>query len=76
MRAGRAEGTARAARGATAWQTAARSSTPAACATEAGSPRAPATATATCWMNAGYAPKVPHVKRIACTWHRASSPHV
>jgi hypothetical protein len=42
MRAGRAEGTARAAQGA-------------ACATEAGSPRAPATATAMCWMTAGYA---------------------
>ena len=58
MRAGRAEGTARAARGATAWQTAALSLTPAACATEAGSPRAPATVPETCWTNAGYAQKV------------------
>ena len=52
------EGTARAVRGVTASQTAARPLTSAAYATEAESPRAPAIATDTCWTNAGYAPKV------------------
>ena len=54
----RAEGTARAAQGVTASQTAARPLTSAEYATEAESPRAPATAPETCWTNAGYAPKV------------------
>ena len=58
MHAERAEGTARAARGVTASQTAARPLTSVACATEAESPRAPAIAKDTCWTNAGYAPKV------------------
>ena len=53
-----AEGTARAARDATVSQTAARPLTSAAYATEAGSPRAPAAATETCWTNAGYTQKV------------------
>ena len=53
-----AEGTARAARGATASQTAARPLTSVAYATEAESPRAPATAPETCWTNAGYTQKV------------------
>ena len=54
----RAEGTARAAQGVTASQTAGRPLTSVAYATEAESPRAPATAPETCWTNAGYAPKV------------------
>ena len=54
----RAEGTVRAAQGVTASQTAARWLTSAEYATEAESPRAPATATETCWTNAGYAQKV------------------
>ena len=58
MHAERAEGTARAARGVTASQIAGRSLTSAAYATEAESPRAPATAQETFWTNAGYAPKV------------------
>jgi hypothetical protein len=61
MHAERAEGTARAAQGSegvTASQTAARPLTSAEYATEAESPRAPATATETCWTNAGYTQKV------------------
>ena len=58
MHAERAEGTARAAQGVTASQTAARPLTSAAYATEAESPRAPATAPETCWTNAGYTQKV------------------
>jgi len=53
-----AEGTARAAQGVTASQIAGRPLTSAAYATEAESPRAPATATETCWTNAGYTQKV------------------
>ena len=53
-----AEGTARAAQGVTASQTAARLLTSAAYATEAESPRAPAAVTETCWTNAGYTQKV------------------
>ena len=52
-----AAGTARAAQGVTASQTAARPLTSAAYATEAESPRAPATAQETCWTNAGYVQK-------------------
>ena len=52
----RAEGTARAAQGVTASQTAARPLTSAAYATEAESPRAPAAVTKTCWT--GYTQKV------------------
>ena len=59
MHAERAEGTARAAQGVTATQTAARPLTSAAYATEAESPRVTATAPETCWTNAGYAQKVP-----------------
>ena len=54
----RAEGTARAAQGVTASQTAARPLTSAEYATEPESPRAPATAPETCWTNAGYTQKV------------------
>ena len=53
-----AAGTARAARGVTASQTAARPLTSAEYATEPESPRAPAAAQETCWTNAGYAQKV------------------
>ena len=53
-----AEGTARAAQGVTASQTAARPLTSAEYATEPESLRAPATATETCWTNAGYTQKV------------------
>jgi len=52
------EGTARAVRGVTASQTAARPLISAAYATEAESPRAPATAQEKCWTNAGYAQEV------------------
>ena len=52
------EGTARAARDVTASQIAGRPLTSAAYATEAESPRAPATAPETCWTNAGYTQKV------------------
>ena len=54
----RAEGTARAAQGVTASQTAARPLTSAEYATEPESPRAPAAAPETCWTNAGYTQKV------------------
>ena len=67
----RAEGTARAAQGVTASQTAARWLTSAACATEAESPRAPAIATETCWTNAGYVQMSLFVKKSARTSHRS-----
>ena len=57
-RVGYVEGTTRAARDATALQTAARSWTSVAYATEVESPRAPVTATETCWTNAGYVQNV------------------
>ena len=57
MHAERAEETTRAVRGATACPTVARPLTSVAYATEAESPRAPATAQETCWTNAGYVQK-------------------
>ena len=59
MHAGCAEGTGRAARDATGWQTAARSWTYVEYVTEAGSHRGRAIAAETWWTNAGYAHHLP-----------------